>query len=405
MTQLLRSHLFFDGVTPQVQRRGSPVFVRSKQARYINRMLLYYLQYRFARVIVSGADSGQLSLFKNDYSSQASVNRTMDRIEIPHLRCKVRPDAQAVSAIRFLEEHVFVSASLDSTLRVWDCMNTRKVSELTAIESRDGLSAMEIVPNLGENLVMLTGSMSGSLCLRDLRSRNGEGDKMIQMGAHAICSLGMSENFIVASGDTSGCVELRDIRSLRTQPLLRFNGSKECLEVSQVKSVVSLPPFKPGRQDEISEDVWSIAMGKPTKKRSSMYQSNGNRSNVLLRTEDQVRNKVAHSDKVVLIQKAFSGIWITASEDRYVKVFSDSTGDVLNAIKLPNKPSGGAYFRESLFLVDRQGILRINDITEDDIQTSRIDNPHVGSVTTVCPSADWGLCTGGADQHVFLHSL
>ena len=370
--------------------------------------------YDLFRIILTGSDRGQLSLFKNEYSSQASVNRTMERVNISGSSNSSSSHKKSISAIRFIEEHVFATASLDCTLKIWDCTTLSNICVVTSIASREGISSLEIVRTFGENMVVMTGTTSGSLCMRDLRSRNGAGDKTVKMGMNAISCVAMSGRYTLASGDSGGRIELRDIRSMRAQPLVRLNGSEQGSRASHASSSAAFSPARPRAKEIITEDLWAIAMGKQQGKKrpASTYEGPLNDPRAagggnLTITKAQVASfgDEAHSEEVVSIHNAAPNIWVSSSKDRSIKVFSETSGKLLRAIKLSNKPTAAVYFHKNMFVADRQGIERISGILEDDTLNQRIDNPHQGSVTAICNSADWGLCTGGSDQHLFLYAL
>lgn len=342
--------------------------------------------------------------FRNEYSSQASVNRTMERIPIKSGRKSSH--SKLVSAIRFPEEHVFVSGSQDSTVKVWDCTSLSSITEVVAIESREGVSTLESVRLYGDGSVFLVGSRAGSLRLLDLRTRSGEGDKSIKVSTFAINTIGMGDSHLIVSGDDSGSVEVRDLRSLRTSALVSMNGSSIVTEQAVALSTKSI-----SRQERVpvcprvTEDMWAIAMGKAPHKRklnTSPPDVPKDTSRTLFPTTPVQQ---AHNEPVILVQFIQPNKVLTVSKDRTVKQFSVHSGNIHDQTNLKEKPSAAAYFHRTLFLGDRGGVTSLHDKSGSFVRGERLENPHVGPVTALSSCAEWGLCTGGTDQHVFLYSL
>jgi WD40 repeat protein len=342
-------------------------------------------------------------MFRNDYSSQASINRTLIRIPNNAEGGTSESHTKAVSSIRFLEEHVAASSSIDGSIRLWDCTSPASIRSLPGIQSREGVSTLEVVRTWGDNCVLLSGAQSGSISMIDLRSRSGEGDKYVKAGASEITCIGLTDSFMFASGSASGRVELRDMRHLRSDPLQTFNSSRTILTQTHVgdSKRYSVPTYP--KTVQISDDVWNIAMGKAPNRKVRHTEYSPSKDHVI--NSNSVFEE-AHSGRVILTTFIDQKRILTVSADRSIKVFSESTGQILDEIKLKEKPSAATYFNGRLFIADRSGVVTIQEDRKGlKWRRRRFDNAHMGSVTSLCNCADWGLCTGGADQHVFLYSL
>lgn len=317
------------------------------------------------------------------------------------------PHTKLISAIRFPEEHVFVSGSMDSTFKVWDCTTLTSVTEVFAIESREGISSLESVRLFGDGSVFLVGSQAGSLRLLDLRSRSGEGDKSVKIASFPLTSIGMSDGPMIVTGDASGRVETRDLRSLRIMPLVSMNGSLAEVEKARVSSSTAFSQVErrvPVRST-ITEDMWDIAMGKAPQKRKRAMDPPDVPKPTPTTLIPSTPVQQAHSEAVIFTHFIHPTKILTVGKDKHVKQFSSQSGQLHDAVKLKEKPSTASYFHKTLFLGERGGVLALHNENGTFEKSERIGNPHVGPVTALSSCADWGLCTGGTDQHVFLYSL
>lgn len=362
----------------------------------------------YQSLIACGTERGGLFLFRNEFACQVSINRTMAK-EI--LRGSTRPSSDAhrkpVTSVRFMEEHVLVSGSLDGSIRVWDCTSTNRTQEVTTLASRDGISSLEVVRCFGSSAVLVTGTDAGALHLRDLRSSSGEGDKSSKSNTAAVTSICMDNSFSVFSGNSFGEMELRDLRSLQPAPLLCLNGSKEAQEQSIVQTIKEWPKVTRRSKVDISEDLWDIAMGKASNKRALKREPVGkpvahSSSSV---APQKVAFENAHAGRIVHIGIREPNQIISVAQDRDVKVFCATTGLLLKTLKLKDKPLSAVYFNKSLYLGERNGLRVLLDHQRGFQEALGLSNPHMGSVTALSPCADWGLCTGGSDAHVFIHGL
>ena len=359
------------------------------------------------RLVATGSSCGHIHLFRNDYSSQASINRTMNKIYISSANgLSTKPHSMTVSTVRFMEEHVLVSASLDGSIRIWDCTQSMSVSDVFGIQGRDGITSMEPVKLFGEGSVVMTGTKSGALYIRDFRFSDGQGDKSVTTHSDAVCSIAMDDCFEVASGDLLGRVEVRDMRSLRSAPLISLNGSRLNTDSHEIRNSHKFSDIKKEDHSILSEDMWDIAMGKKASKRRSVGSPRDDIP-VRIRTardSKPVTFENAHSRRVILVHFVSPNLIITLGQDKLVKLFSSSSGLMLQSLQLRDKPLSAAVARDTVFVGDRNGITIVGvSLSEQTMQ--RVANPHTGSVSALGTCAEWGLCSGGTDQHIFLHSL
>jgi WD40 repeat protein len=311
-----------------------------------------------------------------------------------------------VSTVRFMEEHVLVSASLDGSIRIWDCLQSASVSEVAGIQSRDGITSMEPVKLFGEGSVVITGTKSGALYVRDFRFPDGQGDKTVVTNSDPVSSIALDDSFEVASGDSKGRVEVRDIRSLRSVPLVSMNGSRFNTDLQEVRPTGSFSDIRKEDQSVLTEDMWDIAMGKKASKRRSArdHRDTMPAEKSISRESKPISFESAHSRRVVLVHFVSPNLIITIGEDKLVKLFSSSSGVMLRALSLRDKPTSSVCVGDQVFIGDRNGI-GIAGVSLTDQTMQRIINPHTGSVSALAACAEWGFCSGGTDNHIFLHSL
>jgi hypothetical protein len=149
--------------------------------------------------------------------------------------------------------------------------------------------------------------------------------------------------------------------------------------------------------------MWDIAMGKSSKKRSlrTIPMSDTSPSHVPLK----IPFEKAHGGRVVHISYRDPKQIISVAQDRETKIFCAGTGSLLKTTKLKDKPLAAVYFNTTLFVGERNGLRVLIDYPTGYEEAQGMSNPHVGSVTALAACAEWGLCSGGNDAHVFVHGL
>ena len=340
-----------------------------------------------------------MCLFRNDCSSRASINRTMPRHAIA-VSGRSTVHKGPVSSLRFMEEHVLVSGGSDGYIRIWDCTDLNVVSEVLVLESREGVSALEVPRSIGSGAILLAGSTSGSLHLRDLRTTHGEGDKTAKSeNAAAITSITMDDGYILVSGDAKGNIEMRDLRSMRSVPILKLNGAAQCMESKQVGGIPTLPPVaKKSRADDY-DDIWSVAMGTKRKTQDAKLE--------VVEPPRSSPNVFASAHKSAVMTLSFSSprTIVSVSQDKSIRSFCSITGSLLGSTNLQEKPLTSCWVNGRLFTGARDGVRAYSHMEGVFHQVSTVSNPHIGSVTAACSTGEWGICTGGSDKHIFIHSL
>jgi hypothetical protein len=345
-------------------------------------------------------DDGSLNLFRNEFCSQPSINRTMMRFTVGLSGEKAH--RKVISSLRFMEETVLISASLDGSIRIWDCTAHSATSQVTAIESRDGISALEIPTGFGEGAVIVSGSTSGALHVRDMRTQRGEGDKSLKAHNSAVSSLCFDNAYGVLSADTSGNIEQRDVRSMRTIPMLRLNGSKKVAEGRTIGNVQSISDVKKRANMPVSEDIWDVAMGR--KRKVELFPEIGVSTKATkappLRFEER-----AHSTKVLTMSFVEPCRIGSLGQDKALKVFCGVTGDLLQIYRMEEKPLAGCFSNGKFLVATRSRVQVMEYSGSAYTEGSLIVNPHAGGITALCPAGAWGFCSGGTDKHVFISSI
>ena len=243
-----------------------------------------------------------------------------------------------------------VSSSLDGCIRVWDCTLQSAVSQVLALEYRDGISAMDVPSGFGDSAVLTTGSTSGSLQVRDLRSPGGEGDKSIQAHSSTICSLCFDGAFGILSGDTSGRIELRDIRSMRTAPMLCFNGSRKITQQRTIQAVESNMEVRKKPHIHINEEIWEIAMGRKRKAEPMSIESTANQAAVF-RIEEK-----AHAGRILSMGFVGPNRLCSLAQDKTLKEFCAISGELLEIYKMRDKPLASCAFDGNFVIGTRSSI-------------------------------------------------
>lgn len=350
----------------------------------------------YQSLIATGTGRGSLVVFRNEFSSSAPVTRSM----VPETLVSGGSSAHQsrISGLCFLEEHVLVSGSLDGFIRVWHCSMSGSMVEVTAVESRDGITSM-IAPNgMGESGVVVTGSKGGSIHVRDLRFSRGEADKAVVSGCHSVTFLAVKNSTnILVSGDSQGSIEMRDLRSLRVSPILKFNKhAKEPVETWEFLSEI-----KNRKRERISEDLWDIAMGRA----GPVDVKRKGEKNIIVENKP-ASEASAHKGNVSGIFFDDPGSILTVGEgDNCVKRFCIVSGNLVSRVALRDPPLSSCLVNNFLLIGDRNGlqIFDRNGLRRRD--GNGISNPHSGSITCMSASGELGFCTGGKDMHVFLHSI
>jgi WD40 repeat protein len=310
---------------------------------------------------------------------------------------------KAISAVRFLEEHVLVSSSLDGTVRIWDCAERSSMPEVMALASRDSITALEVVRTFAEGSVIVTGSQGGTLHVHDLRSRDGKGDKTAAMHSEGITGIALDDAFLMVSADAAGRAEIRDVRSMRATPIVALERFSDMSKSGQLTERVGFSVAKKHVDPVITEDMWDLALGKTSgKRRTPPEAAEKNKMPTPVQPPADVR---AHMKRIELVQFVSPGVILTVGNDCNISKFCSSTGQLVSSYKIQTTPISASFFNQSLFIGNREGITIVNGLLHDSVSEEHIENPHAGSVTAVSSCASWGICTGGSDQHVFVHSI
>lgn len=364
----------------------------------------------YQSLITAGTETGRIILFPHEDLNRVSEARCL-RSERLCTSGGNPAHKSRVSSLLFIEEHVLVSSSSDGFVRAWDCTRSNVVVELVGIDTREEITALVSTGNSG---VLLTGSKGGAIRLRDLRIRDGEGVKTLNAGKTAItCLAADNSSTSLASGDSTGCVEVRDLRSLRKAPMLTLNGSDSACESQQARLVENLSPLiREEKKAEITEEMWGVAMGHvPTdRKRKTKRTAVSQERFPVGQEKGSAISKEAHSGSILSIFfETPSSILTVGIHDKCIKRFCGITGNLLiRTVELRDAPLCCTLMGDILQVGDRWGI-EIFEKRSKSKSFSKLNdelpNPHAGSVTAMCQSGEWGMCTGGNDSHVFLHSF
>lgn len=298
-----------------------------------------------------------------------------------------------------MEEHVLVSSGMDGFIRIWDCTDQSAVSDVMALESRDGITALEVAPAIGERAVLVTGTVAGTIQIRDLRSKRGEGDKSVTSHKGSVTCIAFDSGYSVVTGDAKGAIEVRDLRSLRHMPVITLNGSWSEFESRVIHAVRKFPTVtgKTARVD-ITEDMWAAAIGKKRK-------ANQTPDVIVESATKPTQQEPAHSSKVISIGYRGPHRYTSVGQDKTIKSFCAVSGQLLRVDNTREKPLASCFSNDLLVLTARNGLTFFKDSASRLTSLSEGINTHVGSVTAVCPTGSWGICSGGTDKHIFINSF
>jgi WD40 repeat protein len=350
-------------------------------------------------LIAAGTDTGFIGLFHNTGSIDSSPHRAMLRFPV---RDGVGPrgDKHLVTGLQFLEEHILVSSSRDGTVRLWDCTNMSQVNNVLNITSRDSVTALAVISS---STIIVTGSAGGYVNVRDIRFNSGELDKGMHSRTSSISALAVCANdFEITAADADGHIDVWDMRSTTNIPLLSLNGHETVTTAGRLNVIPPIGP-KTSTKSVISEDIWDVAMGKKRKQPSL--------SKDYLNYSDSIRPPLsslqapAHKAKVLALGRIDSGIIGSVSVDKSAKAFCRLTGNLLGVYKLKEKPMCASFRAGVICIGKREGFGVVDSIVSPVISSIDNSSTHVGSVHATAFVGDWGICTGGADHHIFVHRI
>ena len=348
-------------------------------------------------LVAAGTEKGSIGLFINSTSSQESSQRAMLRFAVQDVQYGQK--FASVSGLKFLEEHVLVSASKDATIKIWDCTNHSRVSGVLSITSREPVTALTVPRSHGSTLV-ISGSSGGSVHIRDIRFQSGDTDKGIKARQTSISSLSTTScPFELISADIGGNIDIWDLRSSTNIPLISLNGSYSGLQTGKVSDF----PIASKKRNTIPEELWDVAMGRKRKPDSKTFPDAIISSDVPRQNFEKASS--AHSARVIAVAEIDAGVIGSVSVDKSVKMFCKTAGSALGTFSLSNKPLCASFKSGSLCIGARGGFEIVQFIGFKSRSGIRNNDSHVGSVSAVDHAGDWGVCTGGTDRHVFLHRI
>ena len=274
--------------------------------------------------------------------------------------------------------------------------------EALTLDSTDPVTALSTTcAQDGDNTVIVSGSIGGSIHVRDIRFLDGVSDKVAKCDTFAISTLLVGRNYEIIAGDAKGNVNLWDMRSMRNLPIVSFNSNIDSLIPTAGVTEKLMIPIKMPRTADITEDMWDMAMGK---RRKSIKQKVIPRPSMSEQIE-KVPHSRAHAGRVLAAGFIQASSVATVGEDKTLKVFCTITGRLLHITKMRDKPTCAGFDSGILCFGTRGGFETTK--FRDGSWSSPVKNSetHVGSVTAVDFVGEWGICTGGSDRHVFVNRI
>ncbi len=317
-----------------------------------------------------------------------------------------------VTGLVFLEEHVLVSASYDRTVKVWDCTNTTRTTEVLSLVSTDAVTTL-CTPSASSShkSCIVWGTIGGTLSIRDLRSAQGAGDASVGAGIApaAIKTVQIISDYRLVSGDTLGRVEIRDLRFLKSRPILSLGILSKINPASMDRPKEKIFVHK-STPSVIPESVWDIAMGKTssvsTRERKKLKKISET-SMPVAPVSTVVTNTNAHNSALICLGELRSNVILSVANDRTLKIFCAVTGQELHTATLPDRILSGTFSNSKLLIGTRDRFTLYDCAYNAAVAKPIISNAttHVGGIVCNCFVGDWALCTGGTDKHIFVHKL
>lgn len=318
----------------------------------------------------------------------------------------------------FLEEHVLVSASHDRTVKVWDCTNATRPTEVLSLMSTEAVTTLCTI----SASAIVWGTMGGTLSIRDLRSPQGSSDTSVGPGSTpaAIKAIQPISEHRLVSGDTHGRVEVRDLRFLKSRPLVSLSAQSS-VPVSTLSGQGSLNPVSAiirtktngalsrSTPSVIPESVWDIAMGKTgtssheTKKQKKIAPLPISKDIPYIPTVPAN----AHNSALLCLGELRSNVILSLANDKTLKLFCVLTGRELHAATLPDRALTATFSNSKLLIGSRDHFTLFDCTYKPHVVQAVLRNSttHIGGIVSSCFVGDWAICTGGSDKHIFVHKL